>query len=131
MKTNVEVPELDHDKMMLERFGTVVSPNGRLERRIVANLCAHLHEAGFELVAVYDGEERTRVRTAKEAMELIFDLDEVSLRVKKSGRGRLPEHGILLVLGIGCDIVSDWNYSVGDADGFSAAMDQFDAEDYA
>lgn len=35
------------------------------------------------------------------------------------------EHGVLLVLGNGEDVISDWNYSEGDADGFNAAMDAY------
>lgn len=69
-------------------------------------------------------------------MELIFNLDEVSLRFIPVSCSQLKskaeyEHGVLLVLGNGCDIVSDWNYTEGDPDGFSAAMDKFNAEDYA
>lgn len=136
---SVKVPALDHDDMMRKRFGTVVRPSGRLERRIVANLIAHVLKAGFKLHSVNDGDEITPVRTMKAAMELIFNLDEASLRFYKGGRkGRTQDalqadawHGVLLVLGNGCDIVSDWNYTEGDADGFCAAMDAFDAELFA
>lgn len=121
------VPALDHDAMMERRFGQTVSPNGRLERRIVANLIAHLKRAGFRPYEVYDGEEQTKVKDAKSAMEVIFNLDEASLRMRKGKH----EHGILLVLGNGIDIVSDWNYTDGDPDGFSAAMQAFDSEQYA
>lgn len=118
----IQVPELDHDRMMKERFGHEVGARGRLERRIVAGLCAHLEAAGFAPHSVYDGEEETRVSNAKEAMELVFNLDEASLRFAKPGH---REHGVLLVLGNGEDLVSDWNYSKGDCDGFDAAMEAF------
>lgn len=127
-KTILQPPELDHDVMMLSRFGSKVHPEGRLERRIVWNLFAHLEEKGFQVARVYDGEEFMKVKTPKDAMELIFNLDEVSVRVNKIAR---PEHGILLILGNGIDVLSDWNYTIGDPDGFSAAMDEFDPEDYA
>jgi hypothetical protein len=126
-------PPLKHDAMMLERFGHKLSPNGILERRIVWNLFKHLEARGWYVRATWDGEERERVNTPQEAMEFIFNLDEVSVRMAKGAERIKGEdwHGILLVLGNGVDIVSDWNYTKGDPDGFSAAMDAFDAEDYA
>lgn len=48
----IDVPELDHDALMLQRYGIEVSPTGRLERRIVANLITHLAADGFTLVGV-------------------------------------------------------------------------------
>lgn len=105
---------------------------GIIERRIVWNLIAKLKAAGFTAVAVYDGEEYTAATDAQAAMELIFNLDEASLRVIRSVDAEayaadpdsVNEHGILLVLGNGEDIISDWNYSADDADGFNAAMDK-------
>jgi hypothetical protein len=128
-KQPVIVPELDIDAWFLAR-GTKVSPNGRLERRIVANLIAHLEAKGFEVVGTWDGEAAEKVSSAKEAMEFIFNLDEVSLRVGRKGSGK-DEHGILLIMGNGIDIVSDWNYYSTDRDGFNAAMEEFDAEEFA
>lgn len=135
----VVVPDLDHDAQMLSRFGCGVSPNGRLERRIVANLIAHIERAGFKVHSVNDGDELAPVSTAKEAMERVFAVDEASLRFYRGGRkGRGFDglsnddwHGVLLVLGNGIDVISDWNYSEGDADGFDAAMNAFDAEVFA
>lgn len=130
----VTVPALDHDAAMLLNFGTKVSVSGKLERRIVANLVAHLARRGFLPHSVHDGELTTRVYSAKEAMELIFDLDQVSLRFQRGTdrhRSSGKIHGVLLVVGNGVDILSDWNYTEGDADGFDAAMNAFDAEDYA
>ncbi|KVV40800.1 hypothetical protein WT27_12775 [Burkholderia territorii] len=114
---------------MLRRFGHKVSPNGKLERRIVANLIAHLEAGGFQVIGLYDGDDLTAVTTAKEAMELIFNLDEASLRIGKAGTD--IDHGILLIVGNGIDIVSDYTYSEGDSDGFSAVMGAFDAEAFA
>lgn len=129
-KQSVIVPDLDHDAMMLNRFGSAVSAEGRLERRIVANLIAHLEAKGFEVFGTWDGEQEERATNAKEAMEFIFNLDEVSLRIGLKGSGE-DQHGILLILGNGIDIVSDWNYYADDRDGFNAAMDEFDAEEFA
>lgn len=135
----IQAPALDCDALMLNKYGRGVSPQGKLERRIVAALIAHVLSAGFKLHSVNDGDEITPVSTAKEAMELIFNLDEASLRFYKGGRkGETQDalsaddwHGVLLVLGNGIDIVSDWNYSTGDADGFNATMDSFDPEQFA
>jgi len=139
---SVVVPDLDHDAMMLNRFGTKVSPNGRMERRIVANLIAHLGRAGFKPTGVFDGEEFNAVSGAKSAMEFIFNLDEASLRFAPVAAKHLShkeqhryfdqrEHGVLLTLGEGVDIICDWNYNEHDVDGFNAAMDSFDVEAFA
>lgn len=129
----LQPPALDHDAMMLERFGHEVPVHGKLERRIVFNLLTHLEAHGFYVRATWDGESREKVSTPKEAMEFIFNLDEVSVRVAK-GKDRVKGenwHGILLIMGNGIDIVSDWNYTDGDPDGFNAVMEGFDAEDFA
>lgn len=126
---SAHVPALKHDAMMAACFGSTVSPNGRLERCIVANLIAHLAKHQWHPHSVFDGDDEIMVHSGKAAMELIFNLDEASVRFWKESRTHW--HGILLVLGNGIDIVSDWNYSEGDADGFNAAMDLFDAEQYA
>jgi hypothetical protein len=123
----IQAPDLDHDAMMLAEFGHKVSPNGRLERRIVANLIAHLEAHGFTPESLFDGEEEPKVSDAKSAMELIFNLDECTLWVRKGER----RHGIFLTLGEGLDIICDYNHTEGDPDGFAAAMDAFDVEEFA
>lgn len=139
----VTVPALDHDAMMLRRFGCKVSPSGVVERRIVANLIAHLGKAGFSVHSVNDGEELTAVNDMKSAMELVFAVDEASLRFHKTGskksktaRGLNSDawHGVLLIFGNGnngLDCISDWNFYDGDRDGFDAAMNAFNPEAYA
>ncbi len=127
-----DVPELEHDAMMECRFAQRVSPNGKIERRVVAALVEHMGAHGFVPHAVYDGEEETAVHDAKSAMELIFNLDEASLRFHPAAAGRRGSwHGVLLVLGNGIDVISDWNYFVDDHDGFDKAMRAFDAEEFA
>lgn len=118
----VTVPALDHDAMMLKRFGREVGACGKLERGIVYALCKHLIAAGFAIKGVWDGEVFEKAETPKAAMEFIFNLDEASLRITKGKR----EHGVLLILGNGEDVISDYNYSEGDSDGFRAAMEAFD-----
>jgi hypothetical protein len=124
-----EPPALDHDAMMRKRFDTEVRPQGRLERRIVANLIAHLEANGFEVTSVFDGDHYQRATDIKSAMELIFNLDEAKLIARKPKFE--SEHWIYLVLGNGVDIVSDWSFTIGDPDQFKAVMDAFDAEEFA
>lgn len=117
-------PALDHDAMMKARFGHSVSVNGRLERDIVFSLLTYLESKGFRTIATFDGEVRESTHgSVKKAMEFIFNLDDVSVRVKKVG---YSEHGIRLVLGNGVDVIADWNYFDLDDDGFNAAMEGFD-----
>jgi hypothetical protein len=128
LTTILQPPALDIDNLLGKP-----SPQGKLERRIVCNLIAHLHGAGFEPRNVFDGETETTVFGTRDSMELIFSLDEASLRFWKRGPVGFvePDHGVLLILGNGIDVISDWNYTAGDPDGFNAAMDAFDPEDYA
>lgn len=118
-------PALEHDAMMLARFGQDVSADGRTERRIVYNLCEYLAQHGFRLNSVWDGEESDIVNTPQEAMELIFNLDEAHLYVRKEGYN---VHWIYLVLGNGIDVIADFSYTEGNPDNFSETMDAFDAE---
>lgn len=126
---SVEVPELDIDALMLKKYGTQVSPQGRLERRIVANLLAHLEKNGYQVVALDDTDDVQACAGAKAAMELIFDLDTAYVHV--SGPSGSDVHIIQLEVGNGVDIVVDYTYTEGDADGFQATMEAFDAETYA
>jgi hypothetical protein len=76
------------------------------------------------------------VSDKKEAMELVFNLDEASVRfwvpALRLSKERAKWHGVLIVLGNSPEeIVSDWNYFADDRDGFNAAMDAFDSERYA
>ncbi len=117
-------PELEIDK----RYPP--NANGVLERRIAWNLCKHLEKAGFiPRAEISEGDEPTP--TVLEAMEMIFNLDEARIAFRgDNGAGRV-DRVVLLVLGNGVDIVSDWNYSTDDKDGFNAAMEAFNAEVYA
>ncbi len=125
---NLIVPDLDHDAMMLKQYNHKVSPEGKLERRLVAALIAYMGEHGWQPCAVYDGDYEQPATDTKSAMELIFNLDMAHLYFTQNGTDR---HWVYLVLGNGCDIVSDWNYFEGDRDGFDAAMEKFDPEVFA
>lgn len=75
---NREPPPLDIDAILHKERPML--PRARLERRIVWNLINHVIGNGkFDLYYIYDGEQMTRVKTPKEAMELLFNLDEASL----------------------------------------------------
>lgn len=118
------------------KLDEVLHPDGKIpvhvvrERRVVWNLLLHLGARGWNAAYVDDGDTETRVRSTKGAMELIFNLDDARV-VFKSKRNPLHIHTVLLVLGNDLDVVSDWNFTTGDPDGFSAAMDAFDAEKFA
>lgn len=122
MISSVTVPALAHDAMMLREFKHRVSDNGHLERKIVATLIAFLATRGFRIAGVHDYESLTRVRSAKAAMELVFNLDNCNLHFKDA---KGEEECMCLVLGNGHDIVSDWFYSDGDPNGWNAAMNAF------
>lgn len=120
-------PKLEIDKILYKERDGIPYPEGKLERRIVSNLIAHLESRGFKVFETWDREEANKVSTAKEAMEFVFNLDEVFLHFKsKAGKMRY----VYLVLGNGIDIVSDWGIPK-EIDGFDAAMNEFNAEDFA
>lgn len=130
MKTNVEVPKLDIDQILYRETNGRPHARGVRERRVVANLIAHLEVNGFTVVGVDDCEEYEEVSTMKEAMEVVFNLDLAHLHVRKAGVTE-SDHSVMLVMGNDLDIIGDWNYHPGDPDGFNAAMERFDSEDYA
>jgi hypothetical protein len=127
MNKNVDVPELDHDAMMLREFGHKLSPDGRLERRAIAALCAHMSEHDWSPVEVYDGDDHTAVTDTKSAMELIFNLDDCFLYFRKGKQ----KCWVRIILGNAWhEVVSDYNCPVADPGGFAAAVDAFNAEEY-
>lgn len=123
-----EVPQLAIDKKMKEEFGSDVHPRGRLERRLVWNLLAHLAKHGWQPVEVRSDED-VKTPTAMDVMEEVFNLDDAWVAFQKNGTG--PMRCIFIVLGNdGWDAISDWRYGTGDPDGFNAVMEAFDGEDY-
>jgi hypothetical protein len=122
----IQTPALDIDKLLFT--DGEVSNEGKIERGITANLLAWLEFNGWKAVEIDDGDEVTSVSSIKEAMELIFNLDEARVQVANKDDVR---HGILLVLGNVVDIIADHSYAHGDLDGFNDVMSEFDAEHYA
>lgn len=125
-KTLIQAPTLDcdsyidwtdNDKRPVERM--------RVERTVIANLIAHLAEAGYAVTGASDGEERHKVSDMKAAMEVIFSVDESRLYVKHPDQAR--GQTLVIVLGNdGYDCVADWST----ADGFGAVMDGFDFDQF-
>ena len=100
-------------------------PNGKIERRIVWNLIDKLTSAGFLIVGVDDGDDKpVKCSDAMAAMEAVFAVDQARLLFKKPGT-RGSSHAILLIGGNGESVISDWNYTAGDPDGFNAIMEAF------
>lgn len=126
MSTIENAPALELDKALYK--DRPMPPHVRRERRIVWNLFAHLLADGWHVSRVFDGDEYVRVNTSKDALEVIFNLDDATVYFSKIHVGT---HGVKLVLGNDIDIISDWYFTDGDPDGFSAAMDKFDAEAFA
>lgn len=103
----------------------------KVEQAIIKALIAFLDGRGFKPTFVFDGEENVKCDNADKAMEAITAVDESWLHFKARrgvlGSGARKDHGVYLILGNGEDVISDWRYSDGDADGFSKAMDAFTA----
>jgi hypothetical protein len=122
----VDAPALDHDA------ARAPLPHTLAERRVIANLIAHLERAGFELRGASDGEVRHTVRTTKEALEVIFSVDDSWLYVAKPDTAR--RYTVYFVLGNapdGSEVACDWSSPDLDVDGFSEAMDAFDFDEVA
>lgn len=116
-----DVPKLAIDTQLFA--GEQQNARHRLERRIAWNLLEFMRQNGWTVARTYDGEAWEKPKSSLETMELIFNLDEISVRFHRSPHGK--EHGILLVLGNGEDLICDWNYTEGDFDGFNALVEKF------
>ena len=112
--------EINRIKYLLD-----ISSNEELTRRIVGKLMRYLESNNFEIVAVLDEEGRYDTSDLAAAMGHIFAVGKASLRVRSHIAPPGTEHGILLIPNNGKDIISNWDYSVDDADGFNAVMEAF------
>ena len=92
-------------------------PNERTntERRVVWALLHTMSEAhpGRSLF-VFDGDEMIACETPRAAMEVIFNLDEATIRMGRSW--------VFLVIGNGMDIVSDYGINPATESAVAAAM---------
>ena len=103
------------------------------EQHVVWFFIHHMLDKGWKLVDVDDGDDDTTVRDMAHAMETIYNLDECWLRFKmQSGPHRGKKHSVYLVMGNAPDeVIADWGYTDGDADGFNAAVSAFKPEEVA
>jgi hypothetical protein len=118
----VVVPTLDIDK------GRKLSPSMVLQRRISANLLDYLNERGWMVEQVSCDGDDWPAHTAKDAMELIHDLDYSDLTFMDADQN---SHGLRLIPSNEFEMITDWTFTKGDADGFNAVVEGFKAEDYA
>lgn len=127
-RTTTNVPSLDIDRLMTERYGWKMTPDGRAERRIVAALCDHLTAGGWKPVAWLDadnGPEPIEPQDKKALMELLFNLDDGRFAFSNG----TDQHWVYFVRGNSPDeIVCDYSYSRAERDNFHALMDAFDPE---
>jgi hypothetical protein len=98
-----------------------------LECRIVWHLLQHLQAAGFQVLAVFDGESTRRCAGHKEAMEMLFALGGGWLRVRRQGerQGERQGYNIAVVPGRGVGVIGEYWVAPGDPDGFATCMAAF------
>ncbi len=113
------VPALDLDR----RLGGSPSLRVRQERRVVWALLHHLEAHGWKAAFVDSDGDREAVTSAKDVMELVFNLDEAMVRFAH------PEHpkrsSVFFVMGNHpTEVVCDYST----ADGFDTAVEAFKPE---
>ena len=126
MSSKPEAIPLDIDKILYQN--RPMPGHVKLERRIVKDMITALEGKGFTVAAIDDGDEVTPAKTCKEAMELIFNLDDCLLFFTNPKGAR---RWVRLVLGNGIDIISDWGMPPA-PEGFHETLEEFikHTEDY-
>ena len=84
----------------------------KVEKAIVRNLVGECIAAGFVPMEVDDGgDENVPTIDIESVIEAVFSVDESRVYFQPIGdRGHgKPKHGVFLVGGNGCDIISDWH----------------------
>lgn len=124
----LQPPVLKIDTEAERRYGSRVSPNGRLERRLVWNLLHHLMLNGWQAYAILNEDTGHWMLcvTPEAFMELAFNYEEPLVRVRRMGQPGYRPHRIKLIDGNGIDMISD--HTLRDTDNFGAVMDAFDSE---
>jgi hypothetical protein len=140
---SVQIPTLEGDRRAFNHHGTTLNSWNRRERRIVANLIAHLDANGYRVIGVDDGgddPEPTPSGDMKEVMEHCFAVDQCDLLVRhKDAVTNIDEpgavtHFITLIFNNGNDgleVISDEAVHRGDAVRFQPVLDAFEAEVFA
>lgn len=88
-----------------------------IERKIVRAMVKRLGAIGWKPVSVFDGGEQVPAITEKAVLEAVDSVDDSTVTFAKEG---CINQGVLLVLGNGEDVVSDYNCRYQD---FNQAMD--------
>ena len=136
----VPVPELAIDTILY----ATLSDAQKCERRIVANLCAHLHGAGFALIGLHDGDAHNSIDGAtlslaeatRQVMELAFTLTDCRIWFRKGkldGLNGLAK-AVILVFGNGnggLNVIADHSAPSPDPEGWNEAMAAFDVRQFA
>lgn len=78
------------------------------EATIVRKVVKALRDAGNPVVSVWDGEESTPVKTTKDVLNVVFNLDEATLH---TATGQF----VYIVLGNEWDALADYNVSLEEA----------------
>lgn len=86
-----------------------------IERAIIKHLIETMAAHGWTLHHVFDGEEDVHVSSVDAALDAVFSVDDSTL-VFENDRHR--RHWVLLILGNGYDVISDYSYD----ESFEAAM---------
>ncbi len=123
MKPLTNPPALDIAQHLAAGEALALGEHHALECCILWQLLQHLRAAGFEVLAVFDGESTRRCAGHKEAMELLFALGGGWLRVRKEGERR--GYNIAVVPGRGVGVIGEYWVAPGDPDGFANCMAAF------
>lgn len=94
-----------------------------LEEKIVRKLIRDMKQEGWTPGWVYT-DEQEKVSTETQTLDAVCSVDESTITFVKGPASKQNRHGVLLVKGNGVDVICDWDFSEGDEDGFSAAMDR-------
>jgi hypothetical protein len=78
------------------------------ERKIIRKLWKAFKDAGDPIVAVWDGEEETKVSTLEEVNRCAFNLDQFHLYTKSDG-------WVFIVMGNEWDALSDYTLDLEEA----------------
>lgn len=78
------------------------------ERKIIRKLFKALNDAGNPIVAVWDGEEETKVSTLDSINREAFNLDQLHLYTKS-------DDWVFIVMGEGWDALTDYTVDLEDA----------------
>ena len=112
------VPALKIDKVL---FDDRAMPNHcRLERKALWSILGDMADKGWVAFRTNDGERIEAHTDPKSVMEVCFNLDEAWVTFRNEA---CITHTIFLVFGNSPnEIVADWGFTVGDPDGFDAAI---------